>query len=811
MNTNAQVVIVGAGIVGVSTAYELVKGGMTDVLVIDQAELFRTGGSTSHAPGGVFQNNGSRTVSKFAQWSVETFRDLSLDAEQTYFPVGSLEIATTEARWKDLHRKYGYARSWGLVANLLSPAEIGRLLPLLDTSLIHGAIHIERDGIVRSIATVERMARRAEAQGASFAGDHELTAVNVINGRVSGIETSRGTTACEHVVLCGGIWGPLLGKIAGINIPLQPCAHPYVRTEPLAELRGLQGIVQPIWRHQDHSMYLWQDGEHLVIGNYRHEPVIVEPELFRNSSAELPFDKAVMEPGLREARRLVPAIGNTGLSQCVYGMFSFTPDGQSIIGEVAGIRGLWTAIAVWVTHSAGVGKALAQLMLAGDCELDLREVDVNRFAPHHASRKLIRARGEQQYREVYDIIHPKQQIAWPRKVRRAPWHQQQRDLGAYFFESNGWERPQWFEANRNLPLPPRGATRSGWNAIEWSPICAAEHVATRESCGLFDLSTFMRIEVSGPGALQALERVSCSKIDRPVGRVGYSLLLNEHGGIESDVTIARMAAERFMIMTGSASGPRDLGWIQRQTRDLPGVEFRDITSGWCAMGVWGPRAIDILSTLTDALLGRKDHPPYQARPIFIGTIPVLAVRMSYVGEDGFELHASTEYGAALWDLVWSAGQEFGLTAAGGAAMDSLRLERGFRALSTDLRAEYTPFEAGLDFAVDRQRTNYIGASALAATEPRHRLCCFVLDDEEAVFLGKEPILVDGRVAGYVSSANFGFTFGKPIAYGYLPTEASSQGSTVEIEYFGRRFPAVIIAEPVLPPTVSREQLKTAAD
>jgi glycine cleavage system aminomethyltransferase T/glycine/D-amino acid oxidase-like deaminating enzyme len=803
MRSHVHTLIVGAGIIGVSTAWELAKGGLTGVLVIDQGPLFRTGGSTSHAPGGVFQNNPSRTVSKLAQWTVDTFREISAEGEPTYFPVGSLEIATTPERWADLHRKVGYARSWGLDARLLDPDQTSQLLPYLDTIVIHGAIQVAGDGLVRSVPTVERIARRAEALGVEFQGGVALTGVETQNGSVVAVNTTEGRITCEHVLLCGGIWGPLLGEIAGVVIPLQPCAHPYVKSQPLSRFAGLQDLVYPIWRHQDHSMYLWQDGEQLGVGNYRHEPHLVPPEAIRNdvpSPAELPFEMSVMEPGIREAERLLPSLAGFEIAERVYGMFSFTPDAQSIVGEVAGARGLWTAIAVWVTHAAGTGKAVAQLMLTGACDLDLRELDVNRFAPHQAARSFVLARGDQQYREVYDIIHPKYQISSPRGLRRAPWHEHQRQLGAHFFESNGWERPQWFESNADLAVPERGTTRDRWSAIEWSPICAAEHVATRERAGIFDLSTFMRIEVTGAGAVNALEHISCSRIDRPVGRVTYSLLLNKRGGIETDVTIARLAEDRFMIMTGSASGPRDYGWIRRMARDLPDVSIADTTAGWCALGLWGPRANDILRTVVEGGLDASAVPPYAIRPLFVAGIPVLAVRMSYVDEDGLELHASTEYGAALWEAIWEAGRPHGMVAAGGAAMDTLRLEVGYRALGTDLRAEYSPDEAGLTFAVDPRRCNYIGAEALARRFPKKMLSCMTLEDGAVMPLGKEPVLSGDDVVGYVSSAGFGYTVGSAIAYGYLPAEHAEPGTKLAIEYFGKRYCATVVEEPLQAPS-----------
>jgi len=805
MRDRARTVIVGAGIVGCSAAAFLAAEGRTDVVVLDRGPLFRTGGSTSHAPGLVFQNNGSRSVSTLAQWTVETYRDLSAAGEPCYFPVGSVEVATTRARWDDLRRRYGLARAWGLTADLLTPGEVAALLPQLDVRDVLGAIRVEGDGLARAVTLAERLARRAEAAGVEFTGETAVLGIDVREGRVRGVETSRGRIETEELLLCGGIWGPLLGRMAGVSIPVQPCAHPYVRTAPLAELAGTTGIVQPIWRHQDASMYFWQEGECYGYGSYRHEPLIVDPEAIRDdvpAPADLPYDPDLMEAGRREAERLVPALQGAGVTDRVLGMFSFTPDAQSLIGEVSGVRGLWLAEAVWVTHGAGAGRAIAELMLSGDCSIDLREVDPNRFASHAAARSYVRTRGAQQYREVYDIIHPREPLAAPRNLRRSPWFDRLRSHGAVFFESNGWERPQWFEANRELAMPLVGGERDAWSAAHWSPICGAEHQATRERAGLFDLATFERIEVSGPGALAALERLSCTDLDRPVGRVVYALLLNEHGGIESDLTVTRLDTDRFLLLTGSGSGPRDLAWIRRQTRDWdePEVAIRDVTSGWCGLGLWGPRAEAILAPLVEGSLSRRDFPPFAAREIVVAGIPCLALRLSYVGEDGWELHAPVEYGAALWDTLWAVGRPHDLALAGSGAMDSLRMERGFRALGTDLRSDYTPHEAGLGFAVSPGRTEYIGAQALARATASRRLSCLVLDRPEVVLLGKEPILSGETVVGYVTSANFGSTVGQSLALGYLPSGLAEPGTRVAVEYFGERTNATVTAEPLYLPS-----------
>ena len=794
---HAEVVIVGSGIVGVCAAWELTRRGVSDVVVIDRGDLFRTGGSTSHAPGGIFQNNGSRTVSKLAQWSVETFLSANDDgAEPVYFPTGSLEVATTEARWKDLHRKYGYARSWGLDACLLSPAEVGQRLPLLDQSTILGAIHIARDGTLKAVPFVERIAARAGNAGARFVGRTKVTGFEIDDMAIRAVQTDRGVIRAEKVLICGGIWGPLLGKMAGVPIPLQPCAHPYVRTDTLPGLAGKTHPVEPLWRHQDHSMYFLQWDERYVVGSYRHEPVIVDPEEIddrRAAPADLDWDEAVFANSWREAGRLVPEIARAGRTDQLYGMFSFTPDTQSLIGEVNGVTGLYLAEAIWVTHGPGTARAVADLMTGGGCELDLRELDANRFGRHAWARSYVRTRGAQNYREVYDIIHPRDVVTAPRGLRRSPFYERQKELGAVFTESNGWERPLWFESNHDLPLPEGAVARDAWDGKHWSPIAGAEHVATRTAAGLFDMSTFTKIQVYGPGALAAMERISCSNVDKPECGVSYALLLNERGGVETDLTVVRGGPNHFILMCGSGSGQRDLAWVQRQLLDQPGVRVDEITSASAALGLWGPGAQEIVQSLTDTDLDPACFPRFTQKRIFVAGAPVSLIRISYVGEQGYELHTPTEFGGHLWEAVWEAGRAHGMVACGLTAMDSLRLEKGYLALGTDIRSEYTPVEAGLGFAVSKKRTNYIGYEALQ-TRPVSKQLATLTVDAGTVVMGKEPVFRGDEVVGYVSSANFGYTVGQSIALAYLPVEIAEPGTQLAVEYFGQRHPVKVVGE-----------------
>jgi glycine cleavage system T protein len=473
------------------------------------------------------------------------------------------------------------------------------------------------------------------------------------------------------------------------------------------------------------------------------------------------------------------------------------------------VRGLWAAEAVWITHAGGAGRALAEWMVEGSPGLDLRECDVARFQPHATTRPYVRARAARQYAKVYDVVHPRQQAEHPRGLRRSPFWPRQEALRAAFFESAGWERPQWFGSNEALlegRAPPDWPAREGWAARNWSPVCGAEHRATREGVALFDLTPFAKLEVTGPGALAFLQRLAANRVDRPVGRVVYTPLLNERGGIHCDLTVTRLGDERFLVVTGAATGRRDLAWLRAHLPEDGSVHLSDVGPALCCAGLWGPRARLLLRRTTEDDLSAAAFPFFTARHITVGYVPALALRVSYVGELGWELYAPVEYGLALWDTLWGAGEDLGLVAAGGGAFDSLRLEKGYRLWGQDIHTEHTPYEAGLATAVAMQKGEFIGREALlnsAARGVSRRLVCLTLDDPAVVPMGQEPILEGERVLGYVTSANYGYTVRRSIAYGYVPVPSAAPGTKVEVLYFGRRYPATVVAEPLYDPRGER--------
>ena len=547
----ARAVIIGAGIVGCSVAYHLTKLGWRDIVVVEQGPLFETGGSTSHAPGLVFQINPSKTMTAFAKYTVQLWSDMQLDGAPCAKTVGSLEAAWTPERLTDLKRKAGYGLSWGVEAHLLSPAEARGLFPMLSARIL-GALHVPSDIQTKATRPAEAMAREAERNGAAFHGGVAVTGFGMDDGRMTAVHTTHGEIETDLVVAAAGIWAPKVGGLAGVPIPLSPMQHLYAVTTPLPELAGAtEEISLPILRHQDAATYFRQVGEAIGIGSYRHEPLLVNAadilshEQAPTAPAEMPFTPSHFEEAMAAASTVLPALKGVGLTRKFNGLFSFTTDGFPVLGESPQVKGFWSAQAVWITHAGGVGRAVAEWIVNGEPTLDLRECDIRRFYPHALSRRYVRARAAQQYREVYDIIHPRQQVDNPRNLRLTPFFPRQKELRGVFFENAGWERPQWYEANAGLldALDVAGASRAGWEAREWSPTVAAEHAATRERVAMFDMTPFAKFELAGPGALAALQRLAANQMNKPVGAITYTSMLTPQGGIKCDLTVTRLGAK----------------------------------------------------------------------------------------------------------------------------------------------------------------------------------------------------------------------------------------------------------------------------
>ena len=812
MDTKADVVIIGAGIVGTSAAWELAQQGVTDVVVVDQGPLSHTGGSSYHAPGLVFQTGTSRLLCTLAQWSAQTYDSYNAPDREAWVPVGSLEVATTPERVRELERRRNAAMSYGLQGSIITPAAAVELCPLLDESAILSAYHVPTDGLCRAVTVCHTLQDWCRQRGVRFWESTKVTGVRIEHGRVQAVETAQGTISCGQVLVAGGLWGPELQGMIGRPIPLQPLQHVFAWGAPIEGLeRGAVESYLPMIRHQDRDVYYRQRWQGMGIGSYAHDPLPIMPdELEREAdghqTAQGPFTEEHFADAWDATRTLMPRVYAAGLEETFNGHFSFTIDGMPLLGESSYTQGLYLAEAIWVTQAAGSAQVVVRQMLGQPTELDLGPAHPDRFQPHHSAPAFVKARGSQQYAEVYDIIHPLEPPLIARGLRRMPSHEWASEHGAVMVDSAGWERPLWLDVNQTLPAPEFAPQRDEWTSKFWSPTIGKEHARVRSSVGLFDLTPFTKVEIEGPGATQWLNRMCSSEMDVPVGRIVYTLCLTPHGGVVFDITVTRLDRDRYLVVTGGGSGPRDLAWLRAHLPEGDAVRMREVTSSWAVSGLWGPNAREVLQPLVPQSLANEAFPYMRAQQIFIEHVPALALRISYAGELGWELYVPSEYGGWTWERLMEAGKEHGIVAAGGGAFESLRIEKGYRFAGVDMHTDYTADESGLGFAVNLRKPAFIGKHAVIEERNRgmrKKLVPIVLDDPNAAPLGGEPILLDGAKAGYVTSANFGYTVGKSIAYGYLPADKATPGTRAAVRILDREVEGSVSTEPIFDPAGER--------
>ena len=810
MTDHARAVIIGGGVGGTSIAYHLTQLGWEDVVLVDRAEL--TSGSTFHSAGLVGQLRSSVTLTKMMMYGVELYRRLAAETgiDPSWHEVGSLRLASTPARLEELRRQAGWAKTFGLPLELISAAEAQTRFPLLSTDGVLGAVFLPTDGWLDPSGLAQALAAGARARGATIQTHSRVVAITTERGRVTGVEVERRggertTIAADVVVNAGGMFAPEIGRLAGVNVPIIPMAHEYLFTEPIDGVRP----DLPTMRDPDNLCYFREEVGGLCMGGYERQPAPwsldgIPPDF--NGKLLAP-DWPRFEEITAGAIRRVPVIADAGVNRMINGPEAFTPDNEFILGE-SEVRGFFVAAgfcAHGIAGAGGIGRQMATWIVEGEPELDLWKMDIRRFGAQYRSQAFTLARTTEVYQTYYDIHYPNEERFAGRPLRLSAAYPRLVELGASFGEKSGWERPNWFGSN-GADRPEIEALRPrGWAGQHWDPAIGAEALATRQAAGLYDESSFAKIEVSGPGACAFLQRLCANDVDVEPGRIVYTQMLNSRAGIETDFTVTRLAADLFFIVTGTAFGNHDLGWIRKHLPDDDSVDVRDVTSGRACLGLWGPRARDILAGLTKDDVSNESFPYVSARQITVGYVPVLALRVTYVGELGWELYPPTEYGAALWDALWEAGQRQGLVAAGYRAIDALRLEKGYRVWSSDITPDETPYEAGLGFAVALDKGDFVGRDALVAAKaagPRKRLRCLVLDDPRSVCLGNEPVRIGGEIAGRVTSGGYGFAVGASIAYAYLPPSVAI-GSRGDIDVFGEWIGFEVAREPLWDPSGER--------
>jgi glycine cleavage system aminomethyltransferase T/glycine/D-amino acid oxidase-like deaminating enzyme len=781
--------------------YWLARLGWSDVVLCERADL--TSGSTFHSAGLVGQLRGSLSLTKMMMNSVELYRTVGTEAglETGWREVGSLRLASSEERMQELRRQAGWAKTFGLPLELISAKEASQLFPPMSTDGVRGAAYLPSDGYIDPSQLTFALAEAARRGGAEIYPHTRVVAVDVARGAVRGVETDKGRIETEAVVNAGGMFASEIAAMAGVTVPIIPMAHEYLVTKP-------SGIAPDIPTMRDPSLLVYFRGESggLVMGGYERHPA---PWGLDGIPADfngrlLPEDWERFDELMTNAVVRVPELEDAEVIRLVNGPEAFTPDGEFILGE-SDVRGFWIAAgfcAHGLAGAGGMGQLVAEWIVEGVPSIDVWHMDSRRFGRHYASREYTLARTVEVYSTYYDIKYPGQERQAGRPLRLSPTYARLQELGASFGEKAGWERANWFESN--APRGDESLRPRDWAGEVWSPAIGVEHRACRETAALFDETSFAKIDVTGAGASGFLEQLCDNRVARDVGAVTYTQMLNERGGIECDFTVTRLAEDRFRIVTGTAFGQHDLAWIRRHAPADGSVYVEDVTSRYACLGLWGPAARSILQPITDADLANDAFPYMRTRQLTVGPVPCLALRVTYVGELGWELYCPMEFGLRLWDAIWEAGKDQDLAAGGYKAIDSLRLEKGYRVWGADITPDDTPFEAGLDFAVKLDKEEFVGREALlAAQRPARRLVCIVLDDPRSVALGSEPVRVNGDLLGRVTSGGYGYTVERSIAFAYLPVEESAAGTAVEVELFGEWVNGEIASEPLWDPDGAR--------
>ena len=794
---HAQVVIIGGGIVGCSVAYHLTELGWTDVVILEKQTL--ASGTTGHGAGLVTQLRHTRALTDLSRYYADLYPRLEAETGQSsgFRQTGSISVARTQGRMDELRRAISMARSFGVQIEAISLKEAGEMWPLMRTDDLVGAIYIPNDGQTVPPDTTAALAAGATRRGAAVFENVRVTAISSRNGAVTSVSTDSGDIACEAVVNCAGMWAREIGSMCGVRVPLHAADHAYLVTRPI------DGVAydMPTLRDADGYIYFRRDIEDtggLLMGGF--DPVARPwgmdgiPEDF--SERLLDRDWSRYQVFMENAVQRVPALKDAEISKRLIGPESFTPDNNYIIGEAPELRGFFVAAGFnssGIASAAGAGKALAEWMVEGKPTMDLWEVDIRRFQRYQNSSRYLFDRTVEGLGLIYAMHWPQRQNESARGVRRSPLHDRLAARGACFGAVAGWERANWFAPEGVEPSYEYSYGRQNW--FDYS---AAEHRAVRNAVGLFDQTSFGKFLLQGKDAQLVLQHICAGNVDVPPGRVVYTSMLNERGGIEADLTVTRLSEESYLIITGAATSSRDFVWIEKH---IPGDAYAvltDVTSAYAVLGVMGPSSRELLSQLTDDDMSSEAFPFLTSREISVGYATVRATRITYVGELGWELYIPTEFAIHVYDTLVSQGEKFGLKHAGYHAMESLRIEKGYRAWGHDIVDQDTPLEAGLGFAVAFDKdADFIGKDALLRQREQgltKRMVVVTLDDPEPLLLGDEPIYRNGALVGRTTCGAYGHTLGRSVGMGYVEDEAGVdlafvRSGSYQIEVATERYPA----------------------
>jgi glycine cleavage system T protein len=805
MKDQARVVIIGGGIVGADIAYHLAKLGWTDVVLCEKGEI--ASGESSHAAGLVTQFATSQTLMQFRKYSIELYSGLGL-----FDHVGSLRVASSKEQLDELRRSISRAKAIGMEVEIISPSEAVQIMPQLSPQDLYGAIYLPQDGQLDPYTTTTSMVRLAREMGVQVKTCTRVTAIELSpKGDIRRVHTDQGSIRTEIVVNAAGMWAPRVAAMAGLHIPTTPVDHQHIALKAVAGHEF--PATTPCLRDPDNLVYMRQEAAGLIIGGYEPDPLArwIDGVPWEHGGTTLPADYARFEQLLEGAIRRIPFLERAGIITLVCHPGAYTPDCQPMLGPMAGVHGMWIAAGMSLNGyggAGGIGKLMAEWIIGGEAPLDVYAYKATRFGDYYANPEYAAERTREGVKYYYRLRFPNDENEWARPHRLSPVHYRLQELGAVFGEKFGWERVNYFDPGNPWRRMGADQRKWGWSRPPYFDRVGVEHQATRQHVTLFDLTSFGKIELAGPGALPLLQRVADSDIDRPVGSTIYTQFLNARGGVEADLTIARRATDQFWVITGSAFIGNDLAWLNMHRQDNDGLlTIRDITQEWACLALWGPKARLVLQKLTQDDLSNQALPYLHAKMIDINGVEVWAQRVSYVGELGWELYIPNNRATLIWDALVEAGQEFDLAMGGYKVLDSLRLEKGYRYYTADVTQLETPLEAGLGFCVDFGKGDFIGRQALIRQKQdgiSRKLCTLVLDNAEFTQIyGGEVVYYNGKVTSRVRSGGFGYTLQKNILYAYLPVEIAKVGTRVEFDLIEGRYQGQVTPNVLLDPKGER--------
>ena len=810
MTTDANIVVIGAGIIGSSVAYHLAEMGVDNVVVVDKGDLDHNDGSTSHAPGGLRTLTPSHfyTTLGFASRKVYDKLPLAIPGQEQFYRTGFVQVANTEERLGSHRRLVETGMSHGIEAHMLTPAEVAEKLPIVDPSTIAGGMFHPDSGIVRTSLIATSMRQQSEATGrATWYGHSEVTDIEVENGSIVAVVTDgeAGRITCNQAIFCTNIWAPLLAEKTGVTMPLFPGEHQYIYTDPVPAIAHLAKaeVAMPVTTFDDIQIYFRQHDDHIGIGSYAHDARLVDPKNLPKT-AMLPFTPEDFTDGWKLMQHHMPPLQELGIADGFNGMFSFTVDDHPIMGE-SNIRGLWSAVGAWLSYASEVGAVMARWMTTGDPGMDVTRADINRFHPHQSNREFLSRQSKYFYEIGFEDLHPSAVASSVRGLRHAPYHQRLEALGAELVPFASQETPLYYAANEALVAKHQDAIprRTGYDATGWTPIMGAEHLEMRDNVGLVDWSAAIGpIEVSGPGALEHLQHLCSANIDLPVGGVAYSLVLTAAGGITRDITVTRISEDTWWILTGKDNMPAEINSFSSLAPDDGSVTYRNCSEDFVAIGLWGPNARAVLEATTAGDVSNEAFPWYTAKEIDVGMAVVRAVRISYVGELGWELYVPPSFALHVWDTLWEAGRAFDMPAVGVSAVMSARMEKGYRLFGSDMTPEHTPAESGVAWAMDSSK-DFFGKDAALAAPVNHKLVTLQFDSPTSVVYGWEPVLIGDEVVGYTTGGEYGYNVGAFVAHAFVDPANTDVDTSVEVQASGVRHTAKIVRGPLFDSSSAR--------